>query len=89
MLKKIKKNNIGATKGFKQVSASIFFLLMFFAFAVQAQQKEDFIKACQTGNMKIIKRTVKDGFDINSIPPYNDINHIVKKTDETILNRSI
>ena len=44
----------------------IIVLFSTFALNLQAQQKEDFINACKTGNMKVVKRTVKDKFDLNS-----------------------
>ena len=42
--------------------------LLFCVTGVQAQQQQilDFITACKAGNMKVVKRTEKDGFDINS-----------------------
>jgi len=42
--------------------------LLFCITGVQAQQQQilDFITACNAGNMKVVKRTEKDGFDINS-----------------------
>ncbi len=43
-------------------------LLIFATTGVHAQQQQvkDFITACKTGNMKVVKRTEKDGFDIKS-----------------------
>ena len=39
---------------------------MLFVTGAQGQQIADFINACKTGNMKVVKRTEKDGFDINA-----------------------
>ncbi len=66
MLNHEEKNSIVEKQMFRKLRLTCYLLLMFGVSVLKAQQIEDFILACKTGNMKVVKRTLKDNFDINA-----------------------